>query len=83
MSILSAMIARLSRPSIPCSTTATRKTRTSNMIRVLAKAKTIAAYSYKKIHRRAVRLPEAGPELRPANFLRMMFATPAEPYEVP
>lgn len=53
-----------------------------NIIRLLAKAKTIAAYSYKK----SIGEPLAYPLTTlsyPANFLRMMFATPAEPYEVP
>lgn len=53
-----------------------------NMVRVLAKAKTIAAYSYKKSLGEPFVYPKR--ELSyPANFLRMMFATPAEPYEVP
>ncbi len=53
-----------------------------NIIRVLAKAKTIAAYSYKKsvgqpfIYPRND-LPYCG------NFLHMMFAFPTEPYIVP
>ena len=53
-----------------------------NIIRLLAKAKTIAAFSYKK--------SVGQPFIYPRNdlsytqdFLHMMFAVPAEPYEVP
>jgi len=53
-----------------------------NIIRLLAKAKTIAAFSYKK--------SIGQPFIYPRNdlsytqdFLNMMFAVPAEPYEVP
>jgi len=52
-----------------------------NIIRLLAQAKTIAAYSYKK----SIGQPRIYPRTEfsyAANFLRMMFATPAEPYEV-
>jgi citrate synthase len=53
-----------------------------NIIRVLAKSKTIAAFAYKK----SVGQPFIYPRNDlswPANFLRMMFAVPAEDYEVP
>ncbi len=53
-----------------------------NIIRVLAKAKTLAAFSYKK----SIGQPFIYPRNNlswPANFLRMMFAVPAEDYEVP
>ncbi len=53
-----------------------------NTIRLLAKMKTIAAYSYKK----SMGLPYIYPrnELSyTADFLHMMFAFPTEPYEVP
>ena len=52
-----------------------------NIVQVLAKAKTIAAFSYKK----SVGGPFIYPLTTlsyPANFLRMMFATPAEEYVV-
>jgi citrate synthase len=52
-----------------------------NMIRLLAKAKTIAAFAYKK----SIGQPFVYPlnELSwPANFLRMMFAVPCEEYRV-
>ncbi|MBI5368334.1 MAG: citrate synthase [Planctomycetes bacterium] len=52
-----------------------------NTIRLLAKAKTIAAFSYKK----SIGQPFVYPINHlsyAANFLRMMFAVPSEPYEV-
>ena len=53
-----------------------------NIVRLLAKAKTIAAFSYKK----SVGQPFIYPRndlTYTENFLHMMFAVPAEPYEVP
>ena len=53
-----------------------------NVIRLLAKAKTIAAFSYKKSIGQPFMYPRN--ELSYcANFLYMMHAVPAEPYEVP
>jgi len=52
-----------------------------NIVRLLAKAKTIAAFSYKK----SIGQPFMYPLNRLSyseNFLQMMFAVPAEPYEV-
>jgi len=52
-----------------------------NIVRLLAQAKTIAAYSYKK----SIGQPRIYPRTEftyAANFLRMMFATPAEEYKV-
>ncbi|HEV8677142.1 MAG TPA: citrate synthase [Methylomirabilota bacterium] len=52
-----------------------------NIIRLLAKAKTIAAFSYKK----SIGQPYIYPRndlSYVADFLHMMFAVPAEPYEV-
>lgn len=52
-----------------------------NMIRILAKAKTIAAFAYKK----SIGQPFIYPQNHltyAGNFLHMMFAVPAEPYEV-
>jgi citrate synthase len=52
-----------------------------NIVRVLAKAKTIAAFAYKK----SIGQPFIYPQNNlswPANFLRMMFAVPAEDYDV-
>ncbi len=52
-----------------------------NIVRLLAKAKTIAAFSYKKSIGQPFMYPRN--ELSYcANFLHMMFAVPAEPYEV-
>ncbi len=53
-----------------------------NIIRLLAKSKTLAAFAHKK----SVGQPFVYPRNDmswPANFLRMMFAVPAEEYEVP
>jgi citrate synthase len=52
-----------------------------NIVRLMAQAKTIAAYSYKK----SIGQPRIYPRTEfsyCANFLRMMFATPAEEYMV-
>jgi citrate synthase len=52
-----------------------------NIVRVLAKSKTLAAFAYKK----SIGQPFVYPRNDlswPANFLRMMFAVPAEDYEV-
>ena len=56
--------------------------REMNVIRLLAKAKTIAAFSYKK----SIGQPFVYPNNSLSyceNFLHMMFAVPAEQYEVP
>lgn len=53
-----------------------------NIIRLLAKAKTIAAFSYKK----SIGQPYVYPKNDLgyiADFLHMMFAVPSEPYQVP
>jgi len=79
MAILSSMVSALS--------TYYRDTRTPedvnlNIVRLLAKAITIAAFSYKK----SIGQPLVYPLNHSAyteNFLHMMFAVPAEPYEVP
>ena len=52
-----------------------------NIVRLLAKTKTIAAYAYKK----AIGQPFVYPQNSlsySANFLNMMFSVPTEPYEV-
>jgi citrate synthase len=74
MAILSAMVASLA-AYYPDDDTE------NDIIRVMAQAKTIAAFSYKK----AVGQPRIYPRTEfsyCANFLRMMFATPAEEYVV-
>ena len=53
-----------------------------NIIRLLSKAKTIAAFSYKKTIGQPFIYPRNDLSYC-ANFLRMMFAVPAEEYEVP
>jgi citrate synthase len=52
-----------------------------NIIRVLAKAKTLAAFSYKKSMGQPFIYPRNDRSYI-ENFLLMMFAVPAEPYEV-
>ena len=52
-----------------------------NIVRLLAKLKTIAAFAYKKTIGQAFIYPQNNLSYS-ANFLRMMFAVPAEPYEV-
>jgi len=52
-----------------------------NIIRLLAKAKTIAAFSYKKSIGQPFIYPENDLGYC-ADFLRMMFAVPAEPYKI-
>ncbi|MDY7092323.1 MAG: citrate synthase [Acidobacteriota bacterium] len=53
-----------------------------NIIRLLAKTKTIAAFSYKKSIGQPFMYPRNDYSYC-ANFLHMMFAVPAEPYNVP
>ncbi len=79
MVILSAMVASLS-AYYPDSESPEDIDR--NIIRVMAQAKTIAAFSYKK----SIGQPRVYPRTEysyMANFLRMMFATPAEDYQIP
>ena len=52
-----------------------------NIIRLLAKAKTIAAFSYKKSMGQPIVYPRNDLSYT-QNFLHMMFALPVEPYEV-
>jgi citrate synthase len=52
-----------------------------NILRILAKSKTLAAFSYKKSIGQPFIYPRNDLSW-PANFLRMMFAVPAEDYEV-
>jgi citrate synthase len=76
MAIMAAMVASLSTfyPE-------TEQTMQLNIVRILAKAKTLAAFAYKKSIGQPFIYPRN--ELSwPANFLRMMFAVPAEDYEV-
>ena len=75
MAILSAMVASLS-TYYPES-----EDEELNIIRLLAKAKTIAAFSYKKSIGQPFMYPKNDLSYC-ANFLHMMFAVPAEPYEV-
>jgi citrate synthase len=79
MAILSSMVSALS--------TYYRDTRTPddvnlNIVRLIAKAITIAAFSYKKSIGQPFVYPRNDLSYT-QNFLHMMFAVPAEPYEVP
>jgi citrate synthase len=76
MAIMAAMMASLS-----SFYKETEETIDLNIVRILAKAKTLAAFAHKK----SVGQPFVYPRNDlswPANFLRMMFAVPAEEYEV-
>jgi citrate synthase len=78
MAMLSAMVASLSTyyPDDP------KDDPDHNLVRLLAKLKTIAAYAYKKSVGQPMIYPRNGLSYA-ANFLNMMFAVPAEPYEIP
>ncbi|MFO7314762.1 citrate synthase [Rhodothermus marinus] len=79
MSVLSAMVASLS-TYYPDSNDP--EILELNMIRLLAKLKTIAAFSYKKSIGQPYIYPRNDLSYT-ADFLHMMFAVPSEPYEVP
>jgi citrate synthase len=75
MAILSAMIASLS------AYYPDESNRELNIIRLLSKAKTIAAFSYKKSIGQPFIYPRNDLSYT-QNFMHMMFAVPAEPYNV-
>ncbi|MGA7615128.1 MAG: citrate synthase, partial [Thermoanaerobaculia bacterium] len=75
MAILSAMIASLS------AYYTNEEDRDLNIIRLLSKAKTIAAFSYKKSIGQPFMYPRNDLSYT-QNFLHMMFAVPAEPYVI-
>lgn len=77
MAILSAMVASLS-----TYYSEAQNDIDLNIVRLLAKAKTIAAYSYKKSIGQPFIYPRNDLSYS-ENFLHMMFAVPAEPYTVP
>jgi citrate synthase len=78
MAILSAMVSSLS----TYYADDPRSEPDQNIVRLLAKLKTIAAYAYKKSIGQPMIYPRN--ELSyVGNFLHMMFAVPAEPYNVP
>lgn len=78
MSVLSAMVSSLA-AYYPTNGDAT--TLDLNFIRLIAKLPTIAAFSYKKSIGQPFIYPNNSLDYS-TNFLRMMFATPAEDYEV-
>ena len=77
MSILSSMIA-----SLAAYYSDTEEETDLNLIRLIAKIKTIAAFSYKKSIGQPFIYPRNDLNYT-ENFLHMMFAVPAESYEVP
>lgn len=80
MSILSSMICSLSSYYPDCLHNE-KKTMDVNIYRILSKVSTIAAFSYKK----SIGQPYIGPVNKLGyveNFLNMMFAVPAETYEI-
>lgn len=79
MTILSAMVASMS-TYYPDSNG--KDQYNENIVQILAKAKTIAAFSYKKSIGEPVIYPRAEYSYT-ENFMRMLFATPAADYEVP
>ncbi len=76
MAIMAAMFASLS-----SFYKETEETLDLNIARILAKSKTLAAFAYKKSIGQPLVYPRNDLSW-PANFLRMMFAVPAEDYEV-
>ena len=74
MAILSAMVASFS-------TYYPEENDDLNLVRLLAKAKTVAAFSYKKSIGQPFMYPINALSYT-ENFLQMMFAVPAEPYKV-
>lgn len=78
MSVLSAMVATLS--TFYPESTAPEKVEL-NILRLLAKLNTIAAFSHKKSAGQPYVYPQNSLSF-PANFLNMMFAVPSEPYTI-
>ncbi|MDP7463825.1 MAG: citrate/2-methylcitrate synthase, partial [SAR324 cluster bacterium] len=81
MVILSAMVASLSAYYSEASGKASVENLDINGARLLAKIRTIAAFSYKKTIGQPFIYPTDSLAYVP-NFLNMMFAVPAEPYEI-
>jgi citrate synthase len=81
MAVLSAMICSLSSYYPESLDVRNKEMNDINIARLIAKVRTIAAYTYKK----AIGQPTVYPKNSLsycANFLNMMFSVPAEPYEV-
>jgi len=81
MGILSAMVASLSSYYPEALDASDKEQFDITAARLLSKVRTIAAYSYKKSMGQPVVYPQNSLSYA-ANFLNMMFAVPAEPYEV-
>lgn len=80
MSVLSAMIATLS-TFYEETSSADSDNVELNILRVLSKLSTIAAFSHKKTVGQPYVYPQNNLSF-PANFLNMMFAVPSEPYKI-
>src|SRR5689334_2373103 len=81
MATLSAVVSALSTFYQDCDDTRDPEQVELSIIRLLAKMPTIAAYSYKKSIGQPFLYPDNSLDLI-ENFMRMMFAVPAEPYDV-
>ncbi len=81
MAILSAMVASLSAYYSEASGVASLETFDLNAVRLISKIRTLAAFSYKKSIGQPFIYPLDSLSYC-ANFLRMMFAVPAEDYEI-
>ena len=81
MAVLSAMVCSLSSYYPDALDVRDSETNDINIARLIAKVRTIAAYSYKKAIGQPVVYPKNALNYC-ANFLNMMFSVPAEPYDV-
>jgi citrate synthase len=81
MAVLSAMVCSLSSYYPESLDIRNREMNDINIARLLAKVRTIAAYSYKKSIGQPFVYPKNSLSYC-ANFLNMMFSVPAEPYEI-
>lgn len=83
MAILSSMVCSLSAyyPDYIHADNSTTEQQNENFVRILSKLRTIAAFSYKKSIGQPLIYPRNDLSYC-ANFLNMMFAVPAEPYNV-
>jgi citrate synthase len=81
MAILSAMVCSLSAYYPESLDIRNKEMNDINIVRLISKVRTIAAYSYKKSIGQPVVYPQNSLAYC-ANFLNMMFSVPSEPYEV-
>lgn len=81
MAILSSMVCSMSAYYPDCLDVDDQQTMQNNIIRILSKLRTIAAFSYKKSIGQAMIYPRNDLSYC-ANFLNMMFAVSSEPYQI-